>query len=505
MPAPVLIPLSPKRALHYFNLFRAVCVAVLLIMTQWASPMLVPGRAMGGWAWLYGGLIIFAMLLPRLRLPLNWALTLTLAGDILLLVTFMQHYGGVQSGFGMLLLPFLAVASMLVPPRIAAFYAALATLVLFGSVLWFADGSQQQRELFQAAMLAIAGFVTSGLTSLLGNKARVSEQLAAVRSGELASLNRVNALVLQALREAVVVLDDNGLVQHFNSRAERVFGRIQRDSSLPELAPLLRRWRLQGCPSHAQTLELNVRGQLLLGRMLPLAVGEVRLVVIFLQNVAELAAEAQRIKLTALGRLTANIAHEIRNPLAAISQAAELLGEEASDDGSRRLAAMVHANSRRINHLVEEVLQLNRRDRVKAEAITLRPFLAALVEDFLLANPAAAGGIVCRVMVEHTVRFDRGHLQQILTNLISNGWRYSSRSPGAVSVEVDEDSIRVRDDGPGVDEQAQSRLFEPFFTTESSGTGLGLYIARELAEANGARLDYIGPGGCFRLALPSTA
>ena len=325
MQTPVAPPLSTTRVLHYFNLFRLVSVAVLLIMTQWASPMLVPSRGVGGWVWLYAGLITFAILLPRLRLPLTWALTPTLCGDILLLVIFMQHYGGVQSGFGMLLLPFLAVAGMLVSPRIAAFYAALATLAVFGSVLWSADGALQARELFQAAMLATAGFVTTAVTSLLGSKARASEQLAAARSGELASLNRLNALVLQALREAVVVVDESGQVQHFNSRAERVFGRVQRAATLPELEPVLRRWRQQGCPAHAQTLDMNVRGQQLLGRMLPLAVGEVRLVVIFLQNVADLAAEAQRIKLTALGRLTANIAHEIRNPLAAISQAAELL------------------------------------------------------------------------------------------------------------------------------------------------------------------------------------
>lgn len=505
MQTPVAPPLSTARVLHYFNLFRLVSVAVLLIMTQWASPMLVPSRGVGGWIWLYAGLITVAVLLPRLRLPLTWALTLTLCGDILLLVIFMQHYGGVQSGFGMLLLPFLAVAGMLVSPRIAAFYAALATLAVFGSVLWSAAGVLPARELFQAAMLATAGFVTAAVTSLLGSKARASEQLAAARSSELASLNRLNALVLQALREAVVVLDESGQVQHFNSRAERVFGRVQRAATLPELEPVLRRWRQQGCPAHAQTLDMNVRGQQLLGRMLPLAVGEVRLVVIFLQNVADLAAEAQRIKLTALGRLTANIAHEIRNPLAAISQAAELLGEDAADEGSRRLAAMVHANSRRINHLVEEVLQLNRRDRVKPEQIALRPFLLALVDNFLLANPSAVGGIATRIPQDLPVRFDRGHLQQILTNLVSNGWRYSSQAPGAVSIEVDAESIRVRDDGPGVDEQAQSRLFEPFYTTESTGTGLGLYIARELAEANGAELNYQGPGGCFVLTLPKQA
>ena len=506
MSSPALQPalLTSGRALRYYNLFRVASIAALLMMTQWAMPFLEGRNAwLSGWLGMYAGLAVFGLLLGRTRLPLSWSITLSLAGDIALLVLYMHEYGGVQSGFGMLLLPFLAVAGMLVPGRLALFHAAMATLAVFASVL--ADmlhGISVPRELFQAALLSIACFVTSSTTWLLARKARESETLAAQRGDELASLNRVNALVLQALREAVVVVDGHGVVRHFNSRAERLLGRVQRDTTVPELMPLIVRWQRAGCPPYAQTVESNVRGQQLIGRMVPLEENGARLLVLFLQNIAEQAAEAQRMKLTALGRLTANIAHEIRNPLAAISHASELLAEDASDPASRRLAGMVQDNTRRINRLVEEVLQLNRRDRVRRESIELGRFLPELLEGFAMANPDTAGRIITRYLAPVSTRFDRGHLQQILTNLLSNGWRYSSATTGALRIEVERDAIRVIDDGPGIAPEAQSQLFEPFFTTESSGTGLGLYIARELAEANGARLDYLPPGGCFRLILP---
>ena len=506
MSSPALQPalLTSGRALRYYNLFRVASIAALLMMTQWAMPFLEGRNAwLSGWLGMYAGLAVLGLLLGRTRLPLSWSITLSLAGDIVLLVLYMHEYGGVQSGFGMLLLPFLAVAGMLVPGRLALFHAAMATLAVFASVL--ADmlhGISVPRELFQAALLSIACFVTSSTTWLLARKARESETLAAQRGDELASLNRVNALVLQALREAVVVVDGHGVVRHFNSRAERLLGRVQRDTTVPELMPLIVRWQRAGCPPYAQTVESNMRGQQLIGRMVPLEENGARLLVLFLQNVAEQAAEAQRMKLTALGRLTANIAHEIRNPLAAISHASELLAEDASDPASRRLAGMVQDNTRRINRLVEEVLQLNRRDRVRRESIELGRFLPELLDGFAMANPDTAGRIITRYLAPVSTRFDRGHLQQILTNLLSNGWRYSSATTGALRIEVERDAIRVIDDGPGIAPEAQSQLFEPFFTTESSGTGLGLYIARELAEANGARLDYLPPGGCFRLILP---
>ena len=498
--------LSTRKALRFFNLFRIALVAVLLLMTQWVLPaQALDFGALRWWALAYGALVLAGALVGRLALPLSWLLTATLAADIVLISTFTHLYGGVKSGFGMLLLPFLAVAGMLVSGRLALFYAALATFSLFASVALNAwhdgpDGSQ----LLQAALLALAGFVTSATTWLLSRKARQSEQLAAQRGSQLASLNRVNALALQALREAVLVLDAQGVLRQFNTPASRLFGELQRDQPPPALQPLIRRWQRQGMPLQEQEINLEPGGRQLIGRMVPLAEDDSLLLVMFLRPADQLAAEAQQLKLAALGRLTANIAHEIRNPLAAISHAAELLGEEAATPLTQRLSGMVRDNCARIEHMVAEVLQLNRRDRVQGEVFPLSPFVDELIASFLLAHPEYRERLGWRVAPSATVRFDRSHLQRILTNLLANACRHGSAQPGAVQLVATAQRLTVLDDGPGLDAAAQSRLFEPFFTTESSGTGLGLYIARELAQANGAQLSYQPPGGCFQLTFPES-
>lgn len=506
MTPPPAALLSTRKALRFFNLFRIALVAVLLLMTQWVLPEQALDRAaLGQWALAYGALVVAGALVGRLALPLSWLLTATLAADIVLISSFTHLYGGVKSGFGMLLLPFLAVAGMLVSGRLALFYAALATFSLFASVALNAwhDGLDSN-QLLQAALLAIAGFVTSATTWLLSRKARQSELLAALRGSQLASLNRVNALALQALREAVLVLDAQGVLRQFNATASRLLGELQRDRLQPVLQPLIRRWHLQGMPLQEQEIDLVLRGQQLIGRMVPLAEDDSLLLVVFLQPAEQLAAEAQQLKLAALGRLTANIAHEIRNPLAAISHAAELLGEEAVAPVTQRLSSMVRDNCARIEHLVAEVLQLNRRDRVHGEVFLLRPFVDELIASFLLAHPEYHGRLGWQVEATVAVRFDRSHLQRILTNLLANACRHGSAQPGAVQLVATAQRLTVLDDGPGLDAAAQGRLFEPFFTTESSGTGLGLYIARELAQANGAQLSYQPPGGCFQLTFPES-
>lgn len=498
--------LSTRKALRFFNLFRIALVAVLLLMTQWVLPEQALDRvALGQWALAYGALVLAGAVIGRLALPLSWLLTATLAADIVLISSFTHLYGGVKSGFGMLLLPFLAVAGMLVSGRLALFYAALATFSLFASVALNAwhDGLDSS-QLLQAALLAIAGFVTSATMWLLSRKARQSELLAARRGSQLASLNRVNALALQALREAVLVLDAQGVLRQFNATASRLLGELQRDRLQPVLQPLIRRWHLQGMPLQEQEIDLVLRGQQLIGRMVPLAEDDSLLLVVFLQPAEQLAAEAQQLKLAALGRLTANIAHEIRNPLAAISHAAELLGEEAVAPVTQRLSSMVRDNCARIEHLVAEVLQLGRRDRVHGEVFPLAPFVDELIASFLLAHPEYQGRLGWQVAAGATVRFDRSHLQRILTNLLANACRHGSAEPGAVQLVATAERLTVLDDGPGLSETAQGRLFEPFFTTESSGTGLGLYIARELAQANGAQLSYQPPGGCFQLTFPES-
>jgi two-component system sensor histidine kinase PilS (NtrC family) len=226
---------------------------------------------------------------------------------------------------------------------------------------------------------------------------------------------------------------------------------------------------------------------------------------VFVEDMTRSREQAQQLKLAALGRLTANIAHEIRNPLSAISHASELLDEERRDQDRGRLTRIIHDNTLRLERLVADVLQLNRRDRVAAERVPLNVWLPAFVEEYNANESVPAGRIALEPSRDAWVEFDREHLRQILWNLLRNAVRHAPADAGSVRLAVrafgDQVELNVIDSGPGVPESVQGQLFEPFFTTDSKGTGLGLYLARELSAANRAHLEYVDdlPGGHFRV------
>ncbi|MEN3812888.1 ATP-binding protein [Chromobacterium piscinae] len=502
--------LSPRAALLFVNGFRALLLLVLFTLSLLpgsdGQSLIEGSRQFYAWSGIYLLLIGIWYLLREGKLGHTLQLTLAIAADIAMMVWLMAMNDGIHGGFGLLLLPYLAAAGLLSTGRYALFYAAIATLALFsysGFEHWL--GLARQFDLSYSALLASACFVTAIATWRLGRMARASEELAAQRGGEIANLHHLNELILQSQRDAVVVLDEDGHLRQFNLQAERYFNRLQRGQLLPELLPLVSRWRDDGSPALSTFVEHSARGRQLVGRLVPVLVpeGQMRGVVLFMRDMADMAEEAKRVKLAALGRLTANIAHEIRNPLSAISHAGDLLAEDETDPARQRLLRIVQDNARRINGMVEDVLTLGRRDRVRREPIELAPFVVQQLEHFSMSQPEAAGTVRCELADDCRLSFDRGHLAQILGNLLANAWRHGSRRPGSVRLQagVAENHLilRVIDDGPGVAEADQARLFEPFFTTESAGSGLGLYIARELAEANGARLDYSPPGGVFRL------
>jgi RND family efflux transporter MFP subunit len=227
--------------------------------------------------------------------------------------------------------------------------------------------------------------------------------------------------------------------------------------------------------------------------------------VLFIEDTTRAREQAQQLKLAALGRLTANIAHEIRNPLAAISHAAELLPEEKRAEDRARLARIIHDNTQRLERLVSDVLQLNRRDRVNAEPLRVKAWLRDFLPEIAAVEGADADAFALDVQGDPWVEFDHEHLRQVLWNLLRNAMRYADPGVGAVRVLVrgygDRVELSVVDNGPGVPASSRGHLFEPFFTTEAKGTGLGLYLARELCAANRASLEYVAdmPGAHFRI------
>ena len=233
--------------------------------------------------------------------------------------------------------------------------------------------------------------------------------------------------------------------------------------------------------------------------------------VIVLEDMQRVQEQARQVKLAALGRLTANIAHEVRNPLSSISYAAELLKEQEHDFAQVRLIQIILDNATRLNRIVQDVMQVNRRDRLQSERLNLSALLEELIENISQVEQVSRSVFDLRVTPDCSAHFDRGHFEQVLWNLCRNALRYCQRQANSIRVRAftSEDGktmLEVCDDGSGVSPDAAQKLFEPFFTTDARGTGLGLYIARELCDANDAIIEYKRSpdgGACFRILFRS--
>jgi two-component system sensor histidine kinase PilS (NtrC family) len=359
-------------------------------------------------------------------------------------------------------------------------------------------------------MLSLGYFTMAGISHILARDALAAARLASEKTREAADLARINAKVIQDLPNGVLVIGKNGRLWNYNQQAERLL-----DCPLSSLAELMacngdlaKVWRnwLNATGPDAAVLPLAESGRRLRCRLLELAPDREAGAVMILEDMSELEYEANQMKLAALGRLTANLAHEIRNPLSAINQAAQLLGEDSGQDaGMRKLTRIIEDNVSRLNYLVEDVLSLSRRDRMNREAIKLGDFLDNFVSQFEQSEAVEPGVIRLETGDDVVIGFDRMHLNQILWNLFRNALRHCSRQSGSIFLRVERAGeavyIELWNDGPTIPAEMRQRLFEPFFSTDKTGTGLGLHIALELAEANEGLLRCLEQvqGARFRL------
>lgn len=502
------------RSLRFFSMYR-LSIALLFL----AAAMLFGDSVSLGTQdpWLFDRVtllyLMFAILFlaASLRRPrrFNLQLSIQVAIDIAALTLMMFASGGQKSGIAILLLVVVAGAGLVGQGRMTLFYAALASVAMLLEESWRAlTLDADPADFVRTGIISIAFFATAIIARLLAQRVVANETLARERGRELDEQLRISQRIIKDMEDGVLVVDGEGRVRLLNPRAESLLGVAAADGSeLGMLSRVLderyRAWRAEA----AETVEVlrQNSGRMLRVRYLPSAESGGN-ALIYLEDMERVQSQAQQLKLAALGRLTANMAHEIRNPLAAISHAAELLAEEDVDPLRQRLARIIHDNTRRLNRLVTEVLELGRRDRAQPEALQWQTFLSGFLEELALHDGSAAR----RVLVgtgDVELRFDRGHLYRVLWNLLGNALRHASLADGAVRLEAvpaaaaNRVELHVVDDGPGVDEAQRNQVFEPFFTTHGAGTGLGLYIARELCEASGARLELLddGPGAHFRI------
>lgn len=523
-PEPASIALlgnAGQRVLRLYHLYRLVIglALVVLISSNLEVQLLNVTQyklfSYGGWAYLVFNLIT-ALLMPRAeRLPPLLGLAVT---DLALLCLLFYTGGGTPSGLGNLIVVSVAIANILLRRQIGLLLAALGAAGIIYSTFWLSlNNPDASNQFMQAGSLGMLCFAAALFIQWLVRRLQVSERLVKHQASTVANLEALNASIIERMRTGILVLDKNRQVLQANQAALHMLDmQTLKDRNLAhQCEPLIQafqNWQTNPSLTPPSFQRTPQSPQLQPGFVQLEQDGQQQLLV-FLEDTRHFNQQAQQLKLASLGRLVAGIAHEIRNPLGAISHAAQLLGEsETLDKADQRLSQIIQEQARRLNNVVENVLQLSRQNKPEPQLIDLKYWLYRYVNSWR-EQSTQQGELKLEVTGSHLqTRMDPHQLTQILDNLISNGLRFSQPGQGKARLRLVLfrhpglllPILEIIDNGPGVPAQEQASLFEPFFTTSKKGTGLGLYISRELCEINQARLDYIdrpGMGGCFRITF----
>ncbi|MEW6764372.1 MAG: ATP-binding protein [Pseudomonadota bacterium] len=518
-------PPANWRGLRFFNAYRLTVAALLLGAHVFAgrSDLLTLPEPDNFTivVVLYGLAAMVILALDELRLG-GYAQRLQagLAVDIFML-GLLGHVTGAPSGnIHILMVINMAYASMLLGGREALAFAALGSVHLLLLAFWSSYAEGHADQLFtHAGLHGMALFAVAILARNLAHRMEAAQALAEQRSIDLANETQLNQLILERSQEGVLVVDGDNQAHHANEAALRLlhFRREtdQRRRSLsaisPDLAEALKAWREQPEDSLA-VARIDQPGRLHV-RITPLTDDARGPVALFVEDDVHMMAQLEQDKLAAMGRLTASIAHEIRNPLSAIGQAGQLMEETTQNEQDRRMLGIIRNQVERINRIVENILVTSRRKRARPERVELAAWLERFIEQYRATHPTEGLRIDVTVNPDLYVTADVSHLDQILTILLDNARQHGKPAVGHQHIRLDAGPlgpqrrpfIDIRDNGPGIPAELRERLFEPFFTTHEDGNGLGLFIARELADANQLTLQYhpdVRGESCFRLTFP---
>jgi two-component system sensor histidine kinase PilS (NtrC family) len=471
--------------------------------------------------WLLGGLVAFG---GRGHWPSRRVLVVAnIVLDTTAICSLLFYSGGVSSGLGILLVIPVGAMSLLAEGRATLGVASLAALgLLTQQILAVTVGQAQSNDYLLAGILGSVLFLVSLLAWPVSSRLRESEALVRRQEIDLANLAQLSQYIVQHLRESILVEDPSDGIRLINESAAQVLGDTLAlpGALLGEVAPrllyLLETWRRdESVPSgDAGTFVAADGARIIRPHFAPLGNTEPAPVIVFLEDTGEIAARVQQTKLAALGRLSASIAHEIRNPIGAMSHAAQLLAESPELRGEdRRLTQIMQVNSIRVSTIIDNILQLSRREAPKPETLTLAQWTHRFRDEFNATLQLHDKGLVIDPTAEDIgVRIDGSQLHQIVWNLCQNSVLHALPEAADRSIElrygrlagIGRPYLQVADRGKGIDTGDAERIFEPFFTKAKRGTGLGLFLARELAQANGATLLYEardGGGSIFRIVF----
>jgi two-component system, NtrC family, sensor histidine kinase PilS len=519
------------RSLHAMNATRIVIAVVLLLYLVFDRQDYTTGYFLYAETCVFYLAIscVFAVLAVYVRKRFLVHVVIQIAVDIAVISTLYLTAGGARSGLVILYLFPLGGAAILAPLILSLFSASLVALFLLAETMYQVFMGDRSTPLTQAGLYGAVFFALVLVVSRLAAKLIGQEELAARRGMDLSVQQAINQLIIADVEDGILVVGGDGEVFTCNPAALFMLGltggastfRLADIGALEPVAQAFTSWLAQPLgddgklpqraafvtvkPHHPSPgkhqhsawtgrRDLSAHLKLRFTRVDTPHAGATRFV-IFMQDVTAIENQAQELKLASMGRLTASIAHEVRNPLSAIGHATALLAEDLDDKAHVRLLKIVGDNVARVNRMVEDILQLSRKVQPNGEPLYLGSFLAELTTEFQETHGMRDDIVFVGNTGEDPVRFDQLHLREVLVNLLTNAIRYASGAPASIRIYAlggvaGRMELHVQDDGPGITPDVRAHLFEPFYTTSNKGTGLGLYLARELCLNNDATLDY---------------
>ena len=509
-----------KSAIRVYLYYRLALSAILTAMFFSGLTQNVLGTKLPD-LFLYASLSYFAICAASLlffppsslehsRKRISFLLLIDIGAQIVLI----HASGGTDSGLSYMMIVTAAMTSIFIRGQLAYAFAALISILMLADT-YYLEQQDRAKEMFSAGILGILIFATTMVLQFLSEKVRKSSSDAREQSLHLKNLQQIAQNIVARMQTGVIVVDSSNQLELINESAsdmlglsteENYFGRYAKE--LPQLRDLDKLLLSQDDVSKPALIR-SQRGTEIRVSVATLNSGDLPKSICYLEDYSSVTQHAQQIKLASLGRLAASIAHEIRNPLGAVSHAAQLLLEsDELSGGDERMTQIILSNCKRVNDIVENTLALSRRKEPEFEQIELASWLRDYIRTSHSANQ---NDIEITILNEPLlVRVDPTHLRQILSNLIVNGLHHSRASGNPLWLEIEAGTaksgqrpfIAIKDNGKGVPADKINHIFEPFFTTEDKGSGLGLYISRELAEINHATLSYKRTRNelsCFRL------
>lgn len=517
---------NPYYLLRVYTYYRTLLGSVLLLMFQSDIAPNVFGSDNQD-LYLYTSSIytiinfITLIWLWRVRfLPSQKYLFALLIIDLVAINLLMHSSGGVTNGLGYLILIAVAAGGILLRGQIAIFFASLACIAIISESIYRSFYSTiNSNALFSAASLGILIFIIAITFQYLTKKILASTDEARAQAQHAAHLQRLAQQIVERMRTGILVFNKDNEIELFNKSAANLLALSVEDTDkiylrdIPVLESKVQQWQ----KAHSAHTPIVISDKSLTDEIkvnfTQLEPGENSDTLVFVEDNRAITQQAQQLKLASLGRLTASIAHEIRNPLGAISHASQLLGEsETLSSHDQRLLEIINTHCKRVNQIIENVLQLSRRRISQPQQVHLNTWLKDFVREYQLSKHHPVEINLHCLASTMVSQFDPGQLHQVLSNLCDNGLRYGEACTGrarimlvaGIDAKLQRPFINVIDEGPGISDDNLKHIFEPFFTTENTGSGLGLFICKELCEANHAFISYRRtPDGssCFHIQL----